>query len=59
MNRMRGIVMLMAAAVAGWKGWRIHHGEMGVIAYGLAARALAMGVWHLTRKPPAPKAERQ
>lgn len=50
MNRIRGIVMVIAAAVAIWKGWQIHRGETAVLAYGLGALALALGVWHLTRK---------
>lgn len=45
--------MLLAAAVAFWKGWQIHRGETAVLAYGLGALALALGVWHLTRKAPA------
>jgi hypothetical protein len=52
-NPVRGIVMLIAAAIAFWKGWQIHHGEMAVLAYGLGAIALVLGVWHLTRKAPA------
>ena len=44
--------MLIAAALAIWKGWQIHRGEMAMIAYGLGALALALGVWHLTRKAP-------
>ena len=55
MNRIRGIVMLIAAALAIWKGWQIHRGEMAVLANGLGALALAVGVWHLTRKAPAPR----
>jgi hypothetical protein len=50
MNPVRGIVMLIAAALAFWKGWQIHRGETAVLAYGLGALALAMGVWHLTRE---------
>ena len=42
--------MILAAAIAFWKGWQIHHGETAVLAYGLGAMALAMGVWHLTRE---------
>ncbi|MDR3755043.1 MAG: hypothetical protein P4K93_03450 [Terracidiphilus sp.] len=53
MNRIRGIVMLIAAALAIWKGWQIHRGEIAVLAYGLGVMALAVGVWHLTRKAPA------
>jgi hypothetical protein len=48
-NRIRGIVMLLAAAVAIWKGWQIHRGETAVLAYGLGAIALALGIWHLRR----------
>ena len=55
MNRIRGIVMLIAAVLAIWKGWQIHRGEMAVLAYGLGAMALAVGVWHLSRKAPAPQ----
>jgi hypothetical protein len=54
-NPVRGIVMLIAAAIAFWKGWQIHHGETAVLAYGLGAIALALGVWHLTRKMPRPR----
>jgi hypothetical protein len=46
------MVMLLAAAVAGWKGWQIHHGERAVMAYGLAVLAFALGAWHLMRKEP-------
>jgi len=53
MNRIRGVVMLIAAGLAIWKGWKIHGGEMAVLAYSLGALALAVGVWHLTRKAPA------
>ena len=56
MNRLRGIVMLLAAAVAFWKGWQIHRGETAVLAYGLGALALALAIWHLTRKAPQPRA---
>jgi hypothetical protein len=54
-DRVRGIVMLLAAAVALWKGWRIHTGHTAVLAYGLAVLAIAMAVWHFTRKAPGPR----
>jgi hypothetical protein len=41
--------MVLAAAVAIWKGWQIHRGETAILAYGLGAMALALGIWHLTR----------
>ncbi len=44
--------MLVAAALAVWKGWQIHRGETAVLAFGLGALALALAIWHLTRKPP-------
>lgn len=53
MNRIRGIVMVLAGAGAIWKGWQIHRGELAVLAYGLGILALALGVWHLTRKEAA------
>lgn len=47
--------MLLAAAVALWRGWQIHHGPYALLAYGLAVLALALGIWHMTRKPPTPR----
>jgi hypothetical protein len=44
--------MVLAAVVAIWKGWQIHRGETAMLAYGLGALALVLGVWHLTRKEP-------
>ncbi len=55
MNHLRGIVMILAAAVAIWKGWQIHRGETAILAYGLGIMALSLGVWHLTRKPAEPR----
>jgi hypothetical protein len=50
MNPVRGFVMLLAAGFAAWKGWRIHTGPHAWMAYGLAAAALGLAVWHLTRR---------
>ena len=58
MNPLRGVLMLVAAALAFWKGYEIHRGEMAVMAYGLGTLALALGVWHLTRKAPRGKSQR-
>lgn len=55
MNRFRGIVMLIAAAAAFWKGWQLHRGELAVLAFGLGAFALALAIWHLWRKSPPPR----
>jgi hypothetical protein len=55
MNRIRGMLMLIAAVLAFWRGWQIHRGETAVLAYGLGAMALAVGAWHLTRKTTTPR----
>jgi hypothetical protein len=53
MNHVRGILMLVAAAVAVWRGWKIHTGTHAWMAYGLAGLALGLAVWHLTRRTDA------
>jgi hypothetical protein len=53
MNRVRGIVLLVAALLAFWKGWTIHRGQMAISAYSLGFLALALALWHITRKTPA------
>jgi hypothetical protein len=56
MNRVRGVLMLVAAAVAFWKGWRIHgNGHSALWAFGLGVLALGLAAWHLTRRPPQPR----
>jgi len=50
MNHVRGVLMLVAAAVAVWRGWKIHTGTHAWMAYGLGALALGLAAWHLTRK---------
>jgi hypothetical protein len=47
--------MIVAAAIAFWKGWQIHRGETAALAYGLGAMALALGAWHLIQKPQRPR----
>jgi len=51
-NRLRGILMLVAAGVAFYEAWRIHHGERVLVACSLGLAALGIALWHLTRKPP-------
>jgi len=53
-NRLRSIVLVLAAVLAIWKGWQIHHGERALIAFGLGALALALAVWLMTRKAEKP-----
>jgi hypothetical protein len=55
MNHFRGVLMLLAAGVAFWRGWKLHAGHMALLAYGLGVLALALAVWHLTRKPDRPR----
>jgi len=46
MNPFRGILMIVAAAIAFWRGWQIHTGRYALLAYGLAVLALALAAWH-------------
>ena len=55
MNRIRGILMLMAAGVAFWRGWKIHTGHTALLGYGLGVVAVTMAVWHLTRRADPPR----
>jgi hypothetical protein len=52
MNPVRGIVMLLAAAIAFYRGWQIHTGHYAWLAYGLGVLALALAVWHFVRSTP-------
>ena len=49
MNRIRGVLMLVASVFAFYKGWKIHHGPAALLGYGLGAMAFGLAVWHLTR----------
>ena len=55
MNHFRGALMLLAASVASWRGWKIHTGHIALLAYGLGVLALGLAIWHLTRKPDQPR----
>jgi drug/metabolite transporter superfamily protein YnfA len=50
MDRVRGVVMVIAGCFALYEGWRIHTGSRVFLAAGLGVLALALGAWHLTRK---------
>jgi hypothetical protein len=52
MNRVRGIVMLLAGCFALYEGWRMLTGSRAVLALILGLVAIALGVWHLTRREP-------
>jgi len=52
MNHFRGALMVVAAAVAFWRGAKIHaSGHSALLAYALGGLALALAVWHFTRRP--------
>jgi hypothetical protein len=51
MNHVRGVLMLLAAGFAFWRGWHLHTGTYAWMAYGLGVAALALAVWHFMRKP--------
>ena len=38
--------MIVAAAIAFWRGWQIHHGPYAWMAYGLGVVAVALALWH-------------
>jgi hypothetical protein len=55
MNQFRGMLMLVAAAIAFYRGWKIHTGHAAMLGYGLGTLALGLAAWHITRKPPQPR----
>jgi hypothetical protein len=52
MDRVRGIVMLIAGGFALFEAWRMLTGQRAWFALGLGLLAIALGVWHLTRTAP-------
>jgi hypothetical protein len=46
------MLMLLAAAVALYRGWKIHSGHSAWLAYGLGVAALTLAIWHITRGDP-------
>ncbi|MGC1424045.1 MAG: hypothetical protein WA815_16955 [Terracidiphilus sp.] len=52
MNPLRGILMIVAAGFAFWRGWQIHHGHNAWMAYGLGVLALGLAVWHFSHGEP-------
>jgi len=46
LNPFRGILMIVAAGFAFWRGWQIHHGHYAWLAYGLGVLALGLAAWH-------------
>ncbi len=52
MNRLRGMLMLVAAGIAFSRGLKTHTGHSALLGYGLGVLALGLAAWHLTRRPP-------
>jgi uncharacterized membrane protein len=52
MNRVRGVVMLIAGGFALFEAWRMLTGQRAVYALVLGLVAIAIGAWHLTRREP-------
>jgi hypothetical protein len=46
LNPFRGILMVVAAGIAFWRGWQIHTGRYAWMAYGLGVLALGLAAWH-------------
>ena len=46
MNPFRGILMIIAAAIAFWRGWQIQTGHYAWMAYGLGILAIGLAVRH-------------
>jgi hypothetical protein len=52
MQHFRGILMMLAAGIAFYRGWKIHTGDYAAMAYVLGVLALGLAVWHLTHASP-------
>jgi len=46
LNPFRGILMIVASAIAFWRGWQIRHGHYALMAFGLGVLALGLSAWH-------------
>ena len=52
MEKVRGILMVGVGAFALIRGLILHNGKNAWFLIVLGVIAVALGVWHLTRKPP-------
>ncbi len=48
---MRGLILIVLGLAAVVRGITLHGRPHTVLAYALGAAALALGAWHLTRRP--------
>ncbi len=55
MSSMWGLILIVLGLAAIVRGFTLHGGERAMVAYGLGVAALALGAWHLTRRPVAPR----
>ncbi|HVZ83874.1 MAG TPA: hypothetical protein VG893_09375 [Terracidiphilus sp.] len=55
MSAMRGVVLIALGLAALVRGWMLHGRPHTLLAYGLGFAALALGAWHLMRRPDAPR----
>jgi hypothetical protein len=51
MEQVRGILMVAVGMFVIWRGWVIHAHRTTWPFYALGAVAIALGAWHLTRRP--------
>lgn len=57
MNPLRGVVLIVAGCFALYEGWKLHDvGRPALWAYVLAALAIGLGAWRLTRPSGRPRA---
>lgn len=49
MNLFRGIILIALGGWALYTGWHIHTGNRALLAYGIGALAILVGLWRLTR----------
>jgi hypothetical protein len=49
MQPLRGFLMLVAASIAFYRGWKMMPSPHAWIAFGLGVLAIGLALWHLTR----------
>jgi hypothetical protein len=49
MQPLRGVLMLVAAGIAFYRGWEMRPSAHAWMAFGLGVLALGLGAWHLVR----------
>src|SRR5579863_1370464 len=49
-NPLRGLLMVVAAGIAFYRGWQMRHTDRAWVAFGLGVVALGLAVWHWRRR---------